>query len=62
MPQLACRDLGMECNAVINGSSVEEVKRRAMQHAQAVHADMLKTMSTPEQMAQMDKLMESKIR
>ena len=62
MPQLACRDMGMECSAVITGGTVEEVKRKALEHAQAVHADMLKAMSSPEQMAEMGKLMESKIK
>jgi len=54
--------MGMECSAVITGGTVEEVKRKALEHAQAVHADVLKAMSSPEQMAEMGKLMESKIK
>ena len=62
MLKLACRDLGMDCNQIITGNTIAEVKQAAMAHAQTVHADVLKTMSSPEQMAQMDKLMESVIR
>jgi len=60
--QLACRDMGMDCDFVATGSTVEEVKSKAMAHAQAVHADVLKTMSSPAQMAAMDKQMESIIK
>jgi predicted small metal-binding protein len=60
--QFACRDMGMDCNFVATGSTVEEVKQKAMAHAQVVHADVLKTMSTPAQMAQMEKQLESVIK
>ena len=59
--QLDCRDLGMDCDSVANGSTVDEVKAKAMAHAQVVHADILKTMSSPAQMAAMEKQMESVI-
>jgi predicted small metal-binding protein len=62
MPKLECRDMGMDCSFVVIGNTVAEVKRKAMQHAQEVHADVLKTITTPEQMAEMEKLMESKIK
>ena len=52
----------MDCDAVIAGSTVDEVAQKAMQHAQDVHPDLLKTMSTPAQMADMQKLVLSKIR
>ena len=58
--QLECRDLGMDCDFVATGSTVDEVK--AMAHAQIVHADILKTMSSPAQMAAMEKQMESVIK
>ena len=60
--QLACRDLGMDCDFVATGSTVDEVKTKAMTHAQAVHTDVLKTMSSPAQMAAMQKQMESVIK
>ena len=44
------------------GSTVDEVKTKAMAHAQIVHADILKTMSSPAQMAAMEKQMESVIK
>jgi predicted small metal-binding protein len=62
MPKLECRDLGMDCSFVVTGNTVAEIKQKAIQHAQEVHADVLKTMTTPEQMAEMDKLIEGKIK
>lgn len=56
--ELHCRDLGMDCNFVATGDSVAEVKAKAMAHAEEIHADILKTMSSPEQMAEMDKMIE----
>jgi len=55
MKTFKCRDLGMDCDFVATGNTVEEVKKKAFEHAGQVHADMLKTMSTPEQMAAMEK-------
>jgi len=60
--QFACRDMGMDCDFVATGSTVQEVKAKAMAHAQAVHADFLKTLSSPAQMAAMEKQMESAIK
>ncbi|MGA2112616.1 MAG: DUF1059 domain-containing protein [Anaerolineales bacterium] len=62
MAELACRDLGMNCDAVIRGSTVEEVKRKAMDHARSVHAKELASMSSPEQMAQMVRLIDQKMK
>ena len=59
--KLECKDLGMNCNAVITGNTVEEVKQRAMKHAQTVHKDVLAKM-TPQQLADMDKVITSKIK
>jgi predicted small metal-binding protein len=52
----------MDCDFVATGNTVAEVKANAMAHAQAVHADVLKTMSSPAQMAAMEKQLESAIR
>ena len=60
--QFACRDMGMDCDFKATGKTVEEVKQKAMAHAQVVHADLLKTMSTPAQKAQMEKQLESVIK
>jgi predicted small metal-binding protein len=62
MKRLACRDLGMDCDHIVSGSTIEEVKQKAMAHAKEKHGDTLKTMSSPAQMAEMEKLMESKIK
>ncbi|MCL5958846.1 MAG: DUF1059 domain-containing protein [Chloroflexi bacterium] len=63
MLQFACKDMGMgfDDGFVATGATVEEVKQKAMEHAQEKHADMLKSMS-PEQMAEMDKKLESLIK
>ena len=60
MKELACRDLGMDCDHVITASTIEEVKEQAMAHAKEKHGDVLKTMSSPAQMAEMGQLIESK--
>ncbi len=59
--QFACRDLGMDCDHVVKGENEEEVIKGAMEHATAVHADVLATITTPEQMEQMQNLLVSKI-
>ncbi len=66
MFQLACKDLGMtnldpKVDHVITGNTVEEVMKKATEHAKAHHAETLKTMSSPEQVAAMEKMMKSKI-
>ena len=56
MKTFACKDLGMDCSFVATGETVEEVKNKAMAHAQKVHADVLKQMTaTPAGMAEMEK-------
>jgi predicted small metal-binding protein len=62
MKSLACRDLGMDCDYISTGNTVEDVKQKAMAHAQVVHADVLKTMTSPAQMAEMQKLMDKMIK
>jgi predicted small metal-binding protein len=61
MLELNCRDIGTDCNAVIKGSTIEEVKQRSMDHANKVHAAQLKKM-TPVQLSGLIKLIETKIK
>ncbi len=61
MLKFACRDLGVDCNFVATGDSIEEVKQQAFEHAGVVHADMLKAMSEDEQ-AQMIAAVEMSIK
>jgi predicted small metal-binding protein len=44
----------MDCDFVTTGSTMEEVKAKAMAHAKEVHGEVLGSMSQ-EQMAGMDK-------
>jgi predicted small metal-binding protein len=66
MYQLACKDMGVTnldpaYSHVITGNTAEEVMNKSMEHVKAAHSDLLKTMSSPEQMAEMEKTMKSKI-
>ena len=62
MNSLACKDMGMDCNFVATGSTADDVKKKSMVHAQKVHADVLKTMSSPAQMAEMQKMMDKAVK
>ena len=62
MQQFKCRDMGIKCDFVATGQTAQEVIQKAMAHAQEKHADVLKTMTSPEQMAQMQKQMQSVIK
>jgi predicted small metal-binding protein len=55
MEKFACKDMGMKCDFVTTGKTVEEVRLKVMNHAQTAHADYLKTLTTPAQKAEMDK-------
>ena len=62
MKQFACKDLGMNCDFVASGNTVDEVKKKAVEHAQVRHADILKKMAgTPVQMVEFEKTIVSKI-
>jgi predicted small metal-binding protein len=38
MKRLACRDVGLDCDFVMEGVSEEEVSNKAQQHAYETHA------------------------
>jgi predicted small metal-binding protein len=59
MLEFECKELGTHCNYVARGTSLEEVKMKAMEHAQTVHKDLLDSMS-PQQRADIDKTVTSK--
>jgi predicted small metal-binding protein len=61
MPQLECRELGVDCDEVITGATAEEVKQKALAHAQEKHADVLASLS-PEQQAGMGAQIDAAIR
>lgn len=66
MYQLACKDMGVTnldpaYNHVITSDTVEEVMTKSMEHVKAAHSDLLKSMASPMQMAEMEKTMKSKI-
>ena len=65
MYQFDCKSMGLpnldpKVDHVITGNSVDEVVKKTMDHTRAHHADLLKSMS-PQQMADMEKTVKSKI-
>ncbi len=61
MLKFACKDVGVDCDFVATGATVEEVKNKAFAHAGVVHADLLKGMNEG-QMAEMTKAVEASIK
>ncbi len=61
MLKFACKDVGVDCDFVATGATVEEVKNQAFAHASVVHADLLKGLSEA-QMAEMTKAVEASIK
>ncbi len=61
MLKYACRDVGVECDFVTTGATVEEVKEKAFAHAAVAHADILKGM-TESAMAELTKAVEASIK
>ncbi len=61
MLKFACKDVGVDCDFVATGATVEEVKDKAFAHASVVHADLLKGLSEA-QMAEMTKAVEASIK
>ena len=54
MMKFECKELGTNCGYVAQGDTLDEVKKKAMEHAQTVHKDLLASMS-PQQRADIDK-------
>lgn len=54
-------DLDPAFEHVVTGNTVEEVMQKSFEHAKVAHAKALATMSSPEQMKQMETLIRSKI-
>ncbi len=61
MFRYACKDVGVDCDFVTNGATVEEVKEKVFAHAGVVHADLLKAMNEDE-LAQLTKVVEANIK
>ena len=61
MLKFSCKDLGMDCDFVATGETVEEVKQKAFAHAGVVHAEMMKGMNEAE-LAQLAKTVEASIK
>ncbi len=61
MYTFACRDVGVDCSFVAEGSTAEEVRQAAFAHAGVVHADLMKNM-TPEQMSQLEQAVQANIK
>ena len=45
MFKFACKDVGVKCDFVATGPTVDDVKQKAFAHAGVVHADIMKGMT-----------------
>jgi predicted small metal-binding protein len=61
MLKFACKDLGVPCDYVATGATKDEVLRKALQHGNTVHSDMMKSLSK-EQPAKFAKDLEAAIK
>ena len=61
MQKFACKDLGIDCGFTATGATKDEVMRKAMQHGNTAHADMMKKL-TKEQSAKFAKDLEAAIK
>jgi predicted small metal-binding protein len=61
MYQYACRDVGVDCDFVTTGATIDEVKEKAFAHAGVVHVDVMKNMNEDE-LAQLTKAVEAVIK
>jgi predicted small metal-binding protein len=59
MLKFACKDVGVDCNFIATGNSVEEVKQAAFAHAEVAHKEILQSM-TPAQLEEQAKSVEVK--
>ncbi len=61
MLKFACKDVGVDCDFVATGATVEELQKKAFEHASVAHADLLKGMSEA-QRAEMARAVEASIK
>ena len=61
MKSFACKDVGIQCGFVTTGATKDEVLRKAIQHGETAHSDLMKKM-TKEQAAKFAKDVEASIK
>lgn len=61
MEKFACKNLGLDCKFEVTGATKEETMKKAMEHGNVVHADMMKEMNE-EQMKAFGKQLEASIK
>lgn len=61
MLRFACKEVGVDCDFIAMGATIEEVKGKAFAHASVVHADLMKGMS-PDQLAKLTEAVEASIK
>lgn len=59
--KFACEDVGVDCNFIAAGKTVEEVKKKAFDHAGGAHADIIRGM-TDAQKAEVTRTVTASIR
>ncbi len=45
MQKFACKDIGLQCDYITTGATKDEVIRKALQHGNTVHSDLMKKLS-----------------
>jgi predicted small metal-binding protein len=58
MSKFQCSDLGLSCDFVATGNTVDEVKQKALTHASQKHPDIIQSQGR----SQVEKLVVSKIK
>jgi predicted small metal-binding protein len=49
---IACRDLGLDCNAIMKGRNLDEAVDATIKHRVSMHGQNVKTLQTPEKRAE----------
>ena len=61
MKILECRKMGADCDYVVKGKTLAEVRKKMWAHARSAHPQILKGMTTKKR-AQMEKMMSKLVR
>ena len=49
---IACRDFGLDCNAIMKGRNLDEAVDAAIKHGVSMHGQNVKELQTPEKRAE----------
>jgi predicted small metal-binding protein len=58
----SCKDMGLTCDFVVKGVTLEEVSKQALEHVREKHADDFNRMQTPQEIEQMEQALKRSTR